>query len=276
MANPVDPIGDFTPAADSAGSLDRLPAPLHYLLSLVAVALAAAVGLSVQGVIATPNLTLVFVLPVMVAAMMFGWGPSLVAAVASALAFDVFFTEPKYSLRISSPADLWATGLLLLIGAIVSALAAEARRRALDSRRTATQAKALQGLAHAVIVDTPRQRILELAAAALSTIFGAPAMVVRVRDGQMAVLAASGGAAANTVEMDAAKTAIDAGAPTRAATYPTEAARFDFWPVVLAGGEALAVGLDFSRDPDARPADPTPHVEAVCGYLAAALRDGRA
>lgn len=276
MASSVDPTGDFRPPADSAGSLDRLPAPLHYLLSLVAVALTAAVGLSVQGVIATPNLTLVFVLPVMVAAMMFGWGPSLVAAVASALAFDVFFTEPKYSLRISSPADLWATGLLLLIGAIVSALAAEARRRALDVRRTATQAEALQGLAHAVIVGAPRQQILELAAAALSTIFGAPAMVLRVRDGQMAVLAAAGGAAANTVEMDAAKTAIDAGAATRAATYPTETARFDFWPVVLAGGEALAVGVDFSRDPDARPADAKPHVEAVCGYLAAAFRDGRA
>lgn len=280
MANSVvglDLAETLGPSADhSAQSLDRLPAPLHYLLALVAVGLTAAIGLSLQGVIATANLTLVFVLPVMVAAMLFGWGPSLLAAVASGLAFDFFFVEPKYSLRISSPADIWATALLLLIGAIVSTLAAEARRRAQDAKRTAAQAKALQGVAHAVIVAAPREQIVDMAAEALSTIFAAPALILANRDGRMEVLATAGGGAANAVEKDAAKTAIDVGAPTLAATYPTDTARFDFWPVILVGGESLAVGIEFSRNPDGRPADPRPQIEAVSGYLAAAFRDGRA
>ena len=254
----------------TAGVSGRIPTAVQYLLALAAVAAAVAVALALQGVIEPVSLTLVFVLPVMAVAMAFGLGPSLAAAIGAAMAFDFFFTEPRYSLRINSPADIWATVLLLIVGAIVSTLAAQGRRWTRQAQRAAAEAKALQSLAHAVITAAPRRQMFDIAALTLNTLFGAPALILVDRDGQIERLAAAGGAALGPVEREAARVAADVGAPTHGGAYPTDGARFDFWPVMV-GDEVLVVGVDFSRAVDGRPEDPKQRVEAVCGYLAAAL-----
>ncbi len=148
-ARPSTPSGNGNEGI--AAELDRLPVLAHYGLLVLLVAAAVLLALLVQYLIARPNLSLIFVLPVVLAATTFGWGPSMTASLTSVVADDFFFTEPRYSLAIASPSDLWATGLLLVIAAAVSTLAAEARRRAIDARQAADQAMALQALAHVVI-----------------------------------------------------------------------------------------------------------------------------
>ncbi|MGZ3314756.1 MAG: hypothetical protein ACXU8Q_11335, partial [Caulobacteraceae bacterium] len=170
----------------------------------------------------------------------------------------------------ASPADLWSTGLLLAIGAVISAVATQSRQRTLEAQRAAARAKALQGLAHQVIMGAPRQQVLEAAAWALCEIFAAPAAVLASQNGEVELLSAAGDARLNAQDRSAAAVALDAHTPTRAGAYPTDRARFDFWPVILAGGEAFAIGVDFSAT-DGRPKDSQRYVEAVGGYLAAAL-----
>src|SRR5205807_2224646 len=98
-----------------------------------------------------PNLSLVFVLPVIVAAVSFGWGPALAAAVAGVLAFNFFLIAPRYSLDVADAANLWALALLLIAAAIVSAVAAQSRRRAVEAWTAADQATALQALARNLV-----------------------------------------------------------------------------------------------------------------------------
>jgi len=268
-----DIIVDVAPAAVQsvrpATEADRLPLAVQYLLALGAVVLAVAAGLGLQIAIPVAGLTLLFVLPVVATAVAFGWRVSMAAAVAGALAFDFFFTEPRYSLAIASPADLWSAALLLVIGAIVSTLAARSRRQALDARRAAARAQALQALAHAVVTGDSREEVLARAARALNALFAAPAAILtRTPDG-MKARASAGDAALTLADRAAAAAALDLGAPTHGGAYPTDRARFDFWPVTLQGGEALALGVDFTRAEDGRPADVQGQVEAVCGYLTA-------
>jgi K+-sensing histidine kinase KdpD len=251
---------------------DRLPTPLQYVLALAAVGLAVAIGLGLEQVIPAANLTLLFVLPVMIVAMAFGWGPSMGAAVAGALAFDFFFTEPKYSLTIDSPADFWSAGLLLVVGAVVSTLAAQIQRRAMEARRAAIQARALQDLAHAVVIGSPQTQILDAAAKSLNQILGAPAAILARRPAAMDLLASAGDANLSAADKSAAGAALELGAPTHGGVYPTDRARFDFWPAELATGEALAIGVDFTRSEDGRPEDAARYIEAVSGYLRAAVR----
>jgi K+-sensing histidine kinase KdpD len=258
------------PASASASDWDRPHWILQYGVAVLAVAMAVVVGFAMKTVVPAANLTLLFVLPVTTVAILFGWGPSLFAAVAGALAFDFFFTEPLYSLTIASPADIWSTALLLLIGAIVSTLAAQARRRALEARRAASQAVALQDLAHAVMVAAPRQQILDRAAKALSILFGAPAVILVRRQGDMEALATAGEPKLSAIERREAAVALDVHTPTHAGAYPTDRSRFDFWPIALPNGEAFVVGVDFSRAD--RPEHGQGHVDAVGGYLAAAFR----
>src|SRR6185312_16306012 len=105
----------------------------------------------VDEVQAVPNLSLVFVLPVVIAAVSFGWGPALAAAVAGVLAFNFFLIPPRYTLRVADPSNLWALILLLIVAAIVSAVAAQSRRRAMEALNAAGQATALQALAQGLV-----------------------------------------------------------------------------------------------------------------------------
>ena len=241
------------------------PATVGYTVSLAMVALAGVLAYVVEHVIQAPNLSLVFVLPVIIAAVNFGWGPSLVAAVAGVAVFDFFFIEPRLTFVVASPTDLWAMGLLLVVAAIVSTVAAESRRRAVASRRAAEQAEALHGLAHAIINAGPPAALIRAAASALGHIFNAPAVVLEVKADALTPLAASGGAQLTDADREAAAWAVANGKPTRAGTYPFDQAEFDFWPAATAAGRRLALGVRFQG----RPPAPERHVDLVAGYLAA-------
>src|SRR4029453_14661760 len=129
---------------DGISGSGRLPLVSQYGATIAMVGVATLLAFVVDHVIAGPNLTLVFVLPVVVAATSFGWGPSLAAALLGALAFDFFFPQPHYSFQITRQSDIWAAALLLVTAAIVSAVAADGRRRAVEARQAADQAQALR------------------------------------------------------------------------------------------------------------------------------------
>ncbi|WP_299544378.1 DUF4118 domain-containing protein [Phenylobacterium sp.] len=249
----------------------QLPLAARYGASLLFVVLATGLAFIVEHLISAPNLTLIFVLPVVAAATFFGWGPSLAAVVAGVLAFDFFFTKPFNSFRIASPSDLWAAGLLLVIAAAVSTLAAESRRRALEAREAAEQAQALQTLAHVVIQARPQSEILEAAASALNRIFQAPSVIFMGEAGALRPVASAGGPKITSAEEEAANGALETRLPVRAETYPFDRSQFDFWPVATPKAFSCVIGVDFTRSGRGRPAAPERFVEIVGAYLATAF-----
>jgi K+-sensing histidine kinase KdpD len=255
------------------------PAPLprvaRYGASLLFVAVATAVAVIVEHSVAAPNLTLIFVLPVIAAATSFGWGPSLLATAASVLAFDFFFTEPRYSLAITSPSDIWAAALLLVIAVIVSAVAAQSRRRERAARQAAEQAGALQTLANVVIHSASRPEIAAAAATALSRIFGAPSVIFLQGADGLSPVASAGDAKITPAETAAAQGALDLRAHTHAEAYPYPNATFDFWPVATRQHHGCVIGVAFIPLARPRPAAPDRFIEIVSAYLAVALeREG--
>jgi two-component system sensor histidine kinase KdpD len=86
-----DPLGparirDPRPAAPRS-----LPLIAQYGLALVFVALATGLAFLVQHLISAPNVALIYVLPVIISATLFGWGPSLLAVAVGVIAFDFLF-----------------------------------------------------------------------------------------------------------------------------------------------------------------------------------------
>jgi hypothetical protein len=51
------------------------------------------------------------------------------SAILGALAFNFFLTEPRYTLAVDDPANIWAIGLLFVVGLIVSGVAFTSRQR---------------------------------------------------------------------------------------------------------------------------------------------------
>ncbi len=259
-----------------AEALGGAPVVVRYGLPLVTVGIMVVFGLGLERIVPPANLALIFVLPVVVAATTFGFGSALCTVAASVLAFDYFFTQPYYQFTITSPTDLWTAVLLLVIAAIVSAVASQSRGRAMAAQRAARQAGALQVLAHTVIEDRPRREVLQAAAAALGQIFEAPAGILHERNGRVALVASSGGPLTiASADEQAALYAIEYQAPTRAGAYPFDNSRLDLWPVHLGTGEAMVLGVDFSKAGNGRPIAPERFIEIVGACLAAGRRAQR-
>jgi two-component system sensor histidine kinase KdpD len=252
------------PEAPSAAS-----ALIGYGAALALVTAATTIAVSLEQWIATPHLALVFVLPVVIVAVSFGWRPALLAAVAGVLACNFFLIEPRYTLRVSDPANLWGLFLLLVVAAIVSGVASGARRRALEAQEHADQALALQRMARDMIGAADADAIA--AVRTLERIFKAPAVVLKLRGDELSVVAASPGVDLTTADLEAARWALGSRLPTRAGTYPIDAAGFDFWPVITPARRQAVIGVALAQRGKNRPASPERLVEIVGGYLAVAL-----
>jgi len=249
----------------------RPPALAQYGAALALVAVATLAAFVADHLVAAPSLTLIFVIPVVIAATSLGWGPSVVAIIASILAFDFFFTRPYFTLRMTEPSEIWAAGLLLATAAIVSTVAGQSRRRALEARRAADQAQALQALAHAVIAQRSQAEIVQAAASTLSRIFAAPAAILSEMEGGLRTEAVAGDAVITGAETQAAKAALDIGTRIPGETYPNDRSSFDVWPVVAPSARRYVLCVDFKRSVYERPANPERFIEIVGAYIVANL-----
>ena len=239
---PVDAIG---------GTASQLqpdyPAAAGYLVALVMTAFATVIAFALEAAAPIPNLSLVYVLPVILAAILFGFGPSMLAAVAGALAYNFFFTAPRFSLQVEDPANIWAIGLLLVIGGMASGLASLAARRKAAFRLRLRQEQALQSFSHAIAdVEQPRE-LAKRAAAALEGMFEVSVAVIMPVDGRLEAISTLGAVAVGASDLAAAQAALDQGHRTRAGVYPFDASRFDFWPIKAPGHQPLVLGLAFDR-----------------------------
>jgi K+-sensing histidine kinase KdpD len=250
---------------------ERLHPAAAYALSFAMVAAATLAAVLVDQVQTVPNLSLIFVLPVVIAAVSFGWGPSLAAAVAGALAYNFFLIEPLYTLRVADPANIWALFLLLITAAIVSAVAAQSRRRALEAWSAADQATALQALARSLVGANGGNDAAKASVEALARLFQAPAVVFLHGETDLDVTAQAGGGELTAADHEAASWALAARMPTRGGAYPVEAAAYDFWPVVTPQRQQAVIGVSISLSDAGRPDNPERLVEIVSGYLAVAL-----
>ena len=208
-------------------------------------------------------------MPVIVAGVSLGLGPSLCAAVLGALAFNFFLTEPRYSLAVDDAANVWAIGLLFVVGVIVSGVAFTSRQRATEAALLRKQVAVLQGYSRDVTAADNAKAIVSITSRALAALFRVPVVVMLVTQDRVDFLERIGDAEPKEAELEAARAALASGTVARGDVYPNLASRFDFWPVKTAEGPNAVIGLAF--DPDERPAAPDALVNVVVGLLALVL-----
>jgi K+-sensing histidine kinase KdpD len=261
---------DITPAPD----VDPLFGPVAlklvgYLASIAMTAVATVVAIGVDNKVTIPNLSLVFVVPVIIAGVSLGLGPSLCSAILGALAFNFFLTEPRYSLAVDDPANIWAIGLLFVVGLIVSGVAFTSRQRATESALLRRQTTVLQGYSRDVVAADNTNAIVSITSQALAALFQVPVVVMLVTEDRVVSLEQVGDVEPQEAELEAARSSLATGTVARGGIYPNLASRFDFWPVETAGGQNAIIGLAFN--PDERPSAPDALVDIVVRILALVL-----
>ena len=254
---------------DSIGAPSTDPARrpwIGYPASLAMTGLATLLAALADAQGPVPNVSLIFVLPVVIAAVTWGWGPAIVSALTGVMAFNFFLIEPRFTLRVSDPSNVWAMVLLLAVAAIISAVAARSRQRAVVAQEQADQYATLQVLARSLVGASGRATILRAASEALSGVFRAPVCVLFEDEG---TLLEASGQTLSAADLEAANWALASRLATRSGAYPAEDAKFDFWPMVTPSRLQFVIGVDLGQD--SRPADPGRLIDIIGGYLAMAL-----
>jgi K+-sensing histidine kinase KdpD len=260
---------DITPSSDADPLLSPAASEaMRYLASIAMTAAATIVAVGVDSKVTIPNLSLVFVVPVIIAGVSLGLGPSLCSAILGALAFNFFLTEPRYTLAVDDAANIWAIGLLFVVGLIVSGVAFTSRQRAREAALLRRQETVLQGYSRDVVAATNTQAIVSITSRALAALFQVPAVVMLVTEDRVVSLERTGDVEPQEAELEAARSSLATGTVARSGVYPNLASRFDFWPVTAEGQNAV-IGLAF--DPDERPSAPDVPVDIVVRVLALVL-----
>ena len=241
---------------------------VRYLAAVAMTAAATVVAVGVDSSVKIPNLSLVFVVPVIVAGVSLGLGPSICSAILGALAFNFFLTEPRYSLAVDDPANIWAIALLFVVGLVTSSVAFTSRRRAIEAEVLSKQASVLEGYGRDIVKADNIDAITSITRQALAALFRNPAVVLLIAEG-MVVSIKRASDIEPQAELEAARSSLATGTVLRGGVYPHLTSRFDFWPVQTTERQNAVIGLAF--DPDERPSAPDTPVRVVASVLAMAL-----
>ena len=131
----VIPGGKKEAAADGVPAEGRKPRPLReYLVSAAVVVACTLVCWGMFGRFDNSNLVMVYLLGVAFVATRYGRRPSALAAVLSVAAFDFFFVPPHLTFAVTDTQYLVTFGVMLVVGLLISTLAARVRAQAEAAR----------------------------------------------------------------------------------------------------------------------------------------------
>jgi two-component system sensor histidine kinase KdpD len=138
LAVEVAPSGDKAEPSSPVDWLLGAPRTIGpYFEGLLTTAGATASGVLINDYVGLPNISLIFVVPVMAAAARHGLVPSLWVSALSVLCFNFFFLPPLYQFTIADPANLLALFFLMFVAVAASALGTRTRAQTEAARREA-------------------------------------------------------------------------------------------------------------------------------------------
>jgi two-component system, OmpR family, sensor histidine kinase KdpD len=222
-----------------------------YAEALLMAAAATLLGLLIAPRWGTGPVDLLYLPAVLGAAIFCGLWPSLLAAVASALLYNFFFTAPYRTFLIHSPADVMTVVVLFLVALVASHLTASMREQARRAAAHAARNATIAGLARRLLSRASEQDIAEVAVQDLARLLGCNAVLVASGDEPRLLASAPAGMVLTTGDLAAAALTLDTGDPSGRGIRRIHLADWQFHPVASEHGVLAAVGL--ARDDGRQP-----------------------
>lgn len=166
---PMEAVGKPLQKAKAPG---RWGAPHGYLWSAMAVAAVIGIGHLITTIGHISNIGMLFLVPVLFAAMRYGLRTGIATGVAASLCYNFFFIPPLYTFTIGDRENIVAFLVLLGVAVVVSQLAARVQAQATIARNSAAQNSALAGLARALTGVTDRQALGDILTQEASRLLG--------------------------------------------------------------------------------------------------------
>ena len=230
--------------ADERPARAREPHP--WRAPLIAAAL---VGLTVAPLAMVENavprgvVDMVLLLPVVLAASRIGMTAGFWAAGLAALAYNYFFTAPRFTLLIDDPADILTFAVLALVAGVIGALAGEVRRQAETSVGVARLNASLARYAGLLGGLSTRDATAEVACREIGALLDVEAVIVGLEGEQLTVRGNPAYPALDLVDEAAARWTLEKGEPAGRDTGTLNPSDWQFHPLQTALGIMGALGV---------------------------------
>jgi two-component system, OmpR family, sensor histidine kinase KdpD len=227
------------------------------LMESVALTFAAtAAAYPLDAFIGVNNLSLVFLAGVLISALTRGLWSGLITGIISALAYNWFYTDPRYTFTVADPENVLAIIAFSGAAILVSLLASRAREQTQSARAEAKSSRELYGLAKGLASVATEDEVAQTLAAYAARSFDAECAVfarVGLNDLRLAGTA-PGAASLNDADMAAARWTADKGQAAGRGADTLPGARWLFVPMrtsrLFAG--VLAIARETPLSPEER------------------------
>ena len=231
----------------------RLLPPLRpfrgYIVAALAVAAAALVGQGLATVVALPNVSMLFLLAVVVPAILFGVWPAVFASLLSFLAYNFFFTSPFHTFTVAQPHELLALTIFLVIAVSISAIAGVAREQARAAVQRVRATRRLYEVSRKLSALADEAGVAEAAASAMQGVMGRGIVLLLAREGELAIAAAwPPEDSLDTASEIAARWSFERGEAAGADTGTLPSAPWLFLPLTASGRRMGVVGIAAAAD----------------------------
>jgi two-component system sensor histidine kinase KdpD len=242
--------------------------PRDYIYGVGLVAGATLISLTVYRAIEPANMVMLYLAAVVAAGLYLGRGPALLASVLSTVAFDFFLIPPHLTLVVADTQYLLTFAGLLVVGLVISSLAARSREQTQVARRRQAEAVALYELGRALAAAADLPTILHTVVEHVHQSFGAEVVILLPEEAALQPAAATPGLLWSDTELAAATRAYASSQPAGPAPDVHSGPGFRYAPLRTSERTVGVLGVQWSHDEGPLPADEQRLLEA-CANLAA-------
>jgi two-component system sensor histidine kinase KdpD len=215
-----------------------------YGWTMLMIAAVTGIGLGLSHILQVGNIALLYLVPVLVAASMFGRWPGITAGLASSLAYNFFFLPPTYTLTVSNPENVVTLLVLLAVALVTSHFAARARVQADIAASSARQNAAIAGFSRQLTATGNDEELMQAICAEVARLFDVRTVLLMASPDGPAVRAAwPPENQLGTIDLAAANWALETGVAAGRGSDTLTASDWLFTPLRTAARTLGVIGL---------------------------------
>ncbi|MEQ1669311.1 MAG: sensor histidine kinase KdpD [Hyphomicrobium sp.] len=236
------------------------------------VAAAVSVGLVAEHFTPVPNLSMLFLLAVLISAIRYGIWTAVLSSVLSFLAYNFFFIDPRHTLTIAQPHEFLSLLTFLVVAAVTGGLTGRLHEQAVATRLRAEATQSLYDFSRKLTGAKGLDEVLWLLAAQCAATANGRSVVLLKRDGGLAIVGSwPPEDELSTSDWAAARWANEKGVQAGRYTDTLPVAQFQFRPLISTKETLGAVGVALGGDPDSMPSATESALQSFIDQAAVAI-----
>ena len=241
--------------SNAANDEERSARPFNWSGTSIGLALVAAttgVAVAVASWIGPNSVDLLYLIPVIATATLFGLRPALIASISAALTYNFFFLPPIYTFTISDPQNAITFLVLTGVAIVASQLTGRLKREANIGARTSAENAAIAAFGQQLAAVADEEGTGAAVCEEIAAMLDVSTLLITRKGTEIAIIGGQKGQSPlGPIDVAAAEWALDRGEATGRDTGTLAASDWQFHPLITSLGvlAVLAVGSNGSGPP---------------------------